>query len=106
MRQLSITKMALILLGVCLLGGLFLNAGSELNAQGSQQTLLDILKPFINKEIKIAYRVGAMDEPATLKEVGIDYVVVESRRTPAQAIPLHAINSIVLGDVPQIRFGR
>ena len=93
---------------------LSLNLSGTLSAQNSNRAFIDFLKPYVNTEISSASQRGnisSYNDIAILKEVGVDYIIVETKPsqsgpTTTEVISLHSIYSITLGDKPQIRFNR
>ena len=94
------------LLILTFIGGLFLYSTRETKAQDSHRVFLDILRPYVNKDIRVAFHGGESTDPVLLKEVGQDYVLLESPQRSTQAIPLQTIRSITFDDVPQIFCGK
>jgi hypothetical protein len=92
---------------------LSLNLSGTLSAQNSNRAFIDFLKPYINKEISSSSQRGnisSYNDIAILKEVGVDYIIVEikpaSGSTSTEVISLHSIYGITIGDKPEIRFNR
>jgi hypothetical protein len=91
-----------IVLACVMLAGLATNIGPMVNAQSSHGTFIDLLKPYLNKQVRIAGPPGRSFSPSFLKEVGVDYILLDTPGGLTQAIPLYSIYSVTLVETPEI----
>jgi hypothetical protein len=82
---------------------LIILTGLKVNAQSPHGTFNELLRPYVNKEITVSGPPGRFYDSMILREVGFDYVLIESPTGLTQAIPLTSIYTLTFGgDRPQI----
>lgn len=102
MRNLVASKVLFIVLACVILAGLIISIGPTVNAQSPHGTFIDLLKPYMNKQVTVAGPPGRSFSPSFLKEVGVDYILLDTPKGLTQAIPLYSIYSVTLGENPEI----
>ena len=100
----NLMRKALLALAVTgLFGILVFDSAREVSAQPPNRTFVELLKPFVGKEVRVSSRTGEQNSPGTLREVGIDYLMLENRQKSNQAILVHSIVAVRFDEVPLIQ---
>lgn len=102
MRIFPAPRVLFTVLTCMILAGIVMNFGPTVNAQSPHGTFVDLLKPYLTKQVTIAGPPGRSFSPSFLKEVGVDYILLDTPRGLTQAIPLYSIYSVTLGETPEI----
>ncbi len=97
MASRTTTRILIVILACVITAGIFMSAGPGLKAQSPQNSFVDLIKPYVNKEIEIVANVGNRTQPLTLKGIGYDYFLIEDPQGLTHAIALNCITSLTLG---------
>jgi hypothetical protein len=71
-------------------------------AQSHRSSFIELLKEHTGQSVGVVWRDGN-SVPSTLMEVGPDYIVLQTRTGFTQAVPMHAIGSLILKPTIEIQ---
>lgn len=91
------TRILVAFLACVITAGILMVAGPGLKAQSPQDTFVDLIKPYVNKEIEIVPNAGNRTQPILLKRIGYDYFLIEDPQGLTRAVALNSITSLTLG---------
>lgn len=96
--RIPVAQKALFLVLTCMIiAGLIISIVPRVSAQSQHGTFIDLLKPYANKEVTIGAPSGGHNAPFILKEIGVDYILVETPQGVTHAISISSISSLTLG---------
>jgi hypothetical protein len=98
MRFHRISRVVIAGLACMIVAGLVVIAGHSVKAQGHRDAFIDLLRPYVSKEIEISPMVGARVEPIILKEIGPDYILIEAPQGLTRAVSIYSITSLTFGE--------
>ena len=93
----------LVVTTAVLSGAIFFHASRDGIAQSRDRTFVQLLTPFVGNEVMVSNRTGEQSSPATLREIGTDFLMLENRQKSTQAILIHSIVAVRLDEVPMIQ---
>jgi len=70
-------------------------------AQYSGNSFISLIKPYLNEEVQISS--GGQTYPATIVDIGSDYITFRDHWEVKTAVPLYVITSVQFTDKPVIR---
>ena len=91
------SKVIIAALACVIIAGLIVVAGYSVRAQSPRDSFVDLLRPYVNKEIEFSPSVGSRFEPIILKEIGYDYILLEYPQGVTHAVATNAITSLTFG---------
>jgi hypothetical protein len=98
LMRIPVARKAVFLVLICMvIAGLIISIVPGVNAQSQHGTFIDLLKPYVNKEVIIGPSSGSKQNPLILKEIGVDYILVETPQGVTHAISVSSISSLTLG---------
>ena len=98
---------ALFIVVACvILAGLVISIGPKVNAQNPNGRLTDLLRPYIHQQINVTAMTHRPYNPSTLKDVGVDYILLDTPQGETEAIPLTMIYGVTMkGETVEIHIG-